>query len=150
MEPGLTFEKACILAQELGQAESQSQLLRAAVPAVAAPPEGVLKVEQGPKPARSRGQRGGAPLGRGGQQNQPRCWRCGRGHSPDSCVVRTWECRRCGRKGHIAKVCRMDSARIHGVDGRHDGVAAEGVSLEDEGGINGIHSTGFQAYFADL
>ncbi|XP_046404146.1 uncharacterized protein K02A2.6-like [Ischnura elegans] len=63
--------------------------------------------------------------------------------APDSCVVRTWECRPCGRKGHIAKVCRMDSACIHRVSGSHDeGVAAEGVSLEDEGGINGIHSTG--------
>ena len=37
----------------------------------------------------------------------PPCYRYGKtGHSPDSCYFKLQKCRGCGKKGHIAKMCR--------------------------------------------
>ena len=34
------------------------------------------------------------------------CFRCGANHAPDSCKYKTFDCNHCGKKGHLAKVCR--------------------------------------------
>lgn len=34
------------------------------------------------------------------------CYRCGDRHNANTCKVRSWECRSCGKVGHMAKVCR--------------------------------------------
>ncbi|XP_046383928.1 uncharacterized protein K02A2.6-like [Ischnura elegans] len=140
MEPQLTFERACSLGQELVQAESQAALLRPAITGASAPNEGICKLDHGPNSGRSRPPRSGGP------RTIPRCWRCGRAHSPDTCTVRTWECRRCGKRGHIAKQCRPGGhAQIHEVEGvvNLDGEAVAAASVHPEyERCHGIHSAG--------
>ena len=34
------------------------------------------------------------------------CYRCGKEHSPDTCKCKELYCRKCSKKGHIARVCR--------------------------------------------
>ncbi|XP_046391558.1 uncharacterized protein K02A2.6-like [Ischnura elegans] len=140
MEPQLTFERACSLGQELVQAESQAALLRPAITGASALNEGICKLDHGPNSGRSRPPRSGGP------RTIPRCWRCGRAHSPDTCAVRTWECRRCGKRGHIAKQCRPGGhAQIHEVEGvvnlDEEAAAAASVHPEYER-CHGIHSAG--------
>ncbi|XP_052125792.1 uncharacterized protein LOC127749876 [Frankliniella occidentalis] len=33
------------------------------------------------------------------------CFRCGRGHNPDTCWAKDVECRKCGAKGHLKRRC---------------------------------------------
>ncbi|MCY3927857.1 MAG: retroviral-like aspartic protease family protein [Acidobacteria bacterium] len=39
-------------------------------------------------------------------QHKKNCHRCGDKHSPADCKFKTAECRKCGKKGHIARVCK--------------------------------------------
>ena len=41
---------------------------------------------------------------------QKPCYRCGDKHKPVDCRFKTAECRKCGKKGYIARVCRSKSA----------------------------------------
>lgn len=62
---------------------------------------------QAPNPNRDQQQPRSQPGGQAGDD----CTRCGRKHA--RCGVLTWTCRKCGKKGRIAKVCR--STRINNV-----------------------------------
>ena len=46
--------------------------------------------------------------GRVNKKESP-CYRCGGPHSQSTCRFRTVNCNNCGKKGHIAKVCRSKS-----------------------------------------
>ena len=39
-------------------------------------------------------------------QHKKNCYRCGDKHSTADCKFKTAECRKCGKKGHIARACR--------------------------------------------
>ena len=41
--------------------------------------------------------------------SQGSCYRCGRKHSSDDCKCKDWICRVCGKKDHVARVCRSSS-----------------------------------------
>lgn len=40
------------------------------------------------------------------QQNQNKCYRCGRNHNRNRCPAKDVNCRKCDKTGHFAKVCR--------------------------------------------
>ena len=52
----------------------------------------------------------GQPSGHKPRSKKP-CYRCGEdSHTPDSCRFREAECRKCHKKGHIARVCRSSQS----------------------------------------
>ena len=77
-EPELTFEKAFEIAMASESAEKNVKDLQSPVPV------NKLKTH--------------------GTQNP--CYRCGEKHKAADCRFKTAECRKCGKKGHIARVCK--------------------------------------------
>ena len=43
-------------------------------------------------------------------QHKKNCYRCGDKHSAADCKFKTAECRKCGKKGHIARACRSKTS----------------------------------------
>ena len=81
-EPRLTYEKALEMAQSIEAAAKDVQKLQ--------PMPSVQTVHRSQKQFISSSQ----------------CYRCGGNHSSNSCRFRSVTCRACGKRGHIAKVCR--------------------------------------------
>ena len=77
-EPELTFDKAFEIAMASESAEKNVKDLQSPVPV------NKLKTH--------------------GTQNP--CYQCGEKHKAADCCFKTAECRKCGRKGHIARVCK--------------------------------------------
>ena len=44
-------------------------------------------------------------------QNVKPCYRCGDNHRADMCIFKQAMCRKCNKKGHIAKVCRSSLSK---------------------------------------
>ncbi|CAG9787188.1 unnamed protein product [Diatraea saccharalis] len=114
----LTFTRATELALSL---EAVIREGGGGGPAAAAQAEPVYAVggrrDSAPTRGRARRSRGyvGADGGSGGQ----RCYRCHGNHLAEKCSFLHSECYVCGRKGHIAKVCRLRKQRVvHGIDER--------------------------------
>ncbi|KAK3912645.1 hypothetical protein KUF71_022233 [Frankliniella fusca] len=62
----------------------------------------VTQRPQGPNPNSQKNQSGG----QGNAKKFGDCYRCGRQHNCKTCPAVNWDCRKCGKKGHVAKVCR--------------------------------------------
>jgi len=87
-EADLTFKRAPELAQGMEAAEKNAKALKGTE----------VAVKQVSIPQRGQ-ESSGTP--------QTPCYRCGRGkHNPRSCCFAEITCHNCGKKGHIAPVCR--------------------------------------------
>ena len=84
IEPNLTYDKAFELAQIHEAAERNAKELRTAQPGISVHATFHTKPD---RPARP-------------------CYRCGGKHKHSDCFYRSANCNACGKKGHIAKVCR--------------------------------------------
>ena len=93
-EPELTFAKAFATAKAMETAEREAKELHADLPSTS-------QVHS----LRDRPSRKKAELPRKTPLSS-QCYRCGANHSPDSCRFKTVDCNHCGKKGHIARVCR--------------------------------------------
>ena len=95
-EEDLTFDKALQLVQAMESADQSASALT--------PDSGVNQVTY-------RKYRGGKPK----QVDTPtrskppdgECYRCAGEHSADNCRFKNVDCRYCGKRGHIARACRM-------------------------------------------
>ena len=86
----LTFAKALELAQAAEAAERNTRELEKAAPSA-----GVHVVY--PRESLQKG---------GGAHRLTLCYRCGGKHPVDKCRFKESDCHHCGKKGHLAKVCR--------------------------------------------
>ena len=91
-EPALTFAKALEIAQAAKAADRHARELDRTVPTA-----GVNKVSPVP-----RSQKGGGTY----RPTMTSCYRCGGKHQSDKCRYKDVDCHHCGKKGHLAKVCR--------------------------------------------
>ena len=92
-EPDLTFARAFTLAQSLESADRDTKALQVApsrVNAVKAT-QNLRNFQNAKKPDRP-------------------CYRCGGQHFDQDCRFKDAECRKCGKKGHIARACRSKPA----------------------------------------
>ena len=92
-EPDLTFARAFTLAQSLESADRDTKALQVApsrVNAVKAT-QNLRNFQNAKKPDRP-------------------CYRCGGQHFDRDCRFKDAECRKCGKKGHIARACRSKPA----------------------------------------
>ena len=92
-EVTLTFDKALKLAQASETAELNTRVLRQV-------PEAPVEVHTTDKKATET--RGRGPK----TTNGIPCFRCGDNHSPAQCQFRRVDCHHCGKRGHLARVCR--------------------------------------------
>ena len=98
-EEDLTFDKALQLVQAMESADQSASALT--------PDSGKADVNQ----VTYRKYRGGKPK----QVDTPtrskppdgQCYRCAGEHSADNCRFKNVDCRYCGKRGHIARACRM-------------------------------------------
>lgn len=88
-EPGLTFDKAFEIAMASESAEKNVKDLQSNPSSNAYAPAPVNKLNT--------------------SNTQNPCYRCGEKHKAADCRFKTAECRKCGKKGHIARVCRSKS-----------------------------------------
>ena len=84
-EENLTYDKAFTICQSIELADQSTQALSSEKP----PPADIHRVPA-KKPSKL----------------PTECYRCGGAHSSSSCRFKTADCRYCGKKGHIARVCR--------------------------------------------
>ena len=89
-EPTLTFEKAMGLATAWESAEKNAQHLQ---PTTITPGETVHTVRKNQESEAARRQR-------------DECYRCGGRHNAETCNFRDAECFGCGKRGHLARMCR--------------------------------------------
>ena len=95
-EPDVNYEKAFAILQAMESADLDTQDLQ--VPPSTAPTSNA-DVHRLPS-ERQRRQQKHSPT------NPSPCYRCGGKHSASECRFRDVDCRYCGKKGHIARVCR--------------------------------------------
>ena len=105
-EENLTYDKAFTICQSIELADQSTQALSSEKPVHA----DVHRVPAKPKPSK-----------------QPtECYRCGGTHSSSSCRFKTADCRYCGKKGHIARVCRSRlRAKSRGRGGKQQADASQ-------------------------
>ena len=89
-EAELTYKKAFELAQAMETAERNAQDLQG-------PKAERLHAVIKPRNVSDSAKRG---------EVQPMCYRCGGKHKAPDCRVKEMRCHQCGKKGHLAKVCR--------------------------------------------
>lgn len=95
----LTLDRAVEIAQGLESAEKSSKKLQG---------DGHSSVDRIAHPADYR------------SCSKKLCYRCGEdSHTPDSCRFRESECRKCHKKGHIARVCRSSQSSSSKSGGSH-------------------------------
>ena len=93
-EAELTLAKAFASAKAMETAEREAKELHADLPSTAQGLVHSLRDRPGrkkPEPPR---------------KSSSQCSRCGAHHSPDTCRFKTVDCNHCGKRGHIARVCR--------------------------------------------
>ena len=93
-EPDLTFAKALELAHAAEAADRNTRALDRGAQSIQIHKIG-RKAERSQEHARQ-----------GGRARQLHCYRCGGKHQQEQCNFRNSNCHYCGKKGHIAKVCR--------------------------------------------
>ena len=99
-EAKLTFNKALEMVQAAEAADQGTKMLQSG----SAPNSTVLAVEKLQVPVRNF--------------NKEKCFRCGRRHPSHTCRCKDWLCNNCGKRGHVAKVCR--SARTNPINQEQD------------------------------
>jgi hypothetical protein len=148
-EPKLTFQRAAQLATSLEAADRQGNELRSHK--TPWEPSGVNKLRDS-KPGAAgrvaRRHRSPSEDGSSDSSGKARCSRCKGDHDPDECRFRNSRCRRCDKKGHIARAC--NSTRRKGPEQRRDATTRanhfeqleydifDGCTSEDEGGTREI------------
>ena len=90
-EPDLSFDKALELSVAAEAAERNTR-----------------ELDKGTKPpsVHKLSGSGEQPRRGGGAQSSKRCYRCGGDHNQEQCRFKDSDCHHCGKRGHIAKVCR--------------------------------------------
>lgn len=120
---GLTFDKACTLAQNMELTESNTRMITQIKPEVehahqvtrqTSRPIRQEKPSSSRRPATSHHKSSTDNQHSTGREMQ--CRRCGRPHDEQTCPVRNWKCFNCSQRGHVAALCRSKGnkgKRIH-------------------------------------
>ena len=95
-EKDLTLEVALSKAQALEAAERDTQHIRTTT---------VSSSVQNSQVHLASHKDTGRPRTETGRQKTRPCFRCGGFHSPATCRCKDWDCNKCKKRGHIAKVC---------------------------------------------
>ena len=106
-EEDLTLKKAYETAISMEAASRRANELRGST-RVTTVPDGATDTAQyvGRKPRKYLSKGSSAPP-------SSACNRCGKtNHTPEKCFYRNQKCRSCGRRGHIAKMCRSPQKRV--------------------------------------
>ena len=137
-EPDLKFKKAFELAQAMETAEQNAREIQGSGPCRSTKGEKhVWKVKESPKPT-----------------EETTCYRCGGKHEQMTCRFKEVLCRSCGKKGHIAKVCRSKPNPEHkrkgmkpkGTDRAHQIRCSSPGEEVGEYSLYSITGTGKRAY----
>ena len=95
VEPSLSFEKALKLAQAYESAEENAKVLQQSQTSSSTAEVHSTRTDK--------------------SRQQPRqmtvCYRCGGQHLSSRCRFRAVDCRRCGKRGHIARACKSKAAK---------------------------------------
>lgn len=106
IERTLTFKSACDIALGLELARRDArQLTQTAVPQI----QGIQKVQV---QTRSTKKKLAAPRASSASTSST-CYRCGYHHLHQDCPFKKEVCRNCGKKGHIARVCKSKTRAQH-------------------------------------
>ena len=127
-EGELSLDKALLIAQSLEMAEDNSRTLRGAEPAIHQLSKSTTKPQESVQQKESQ------------VTPEPRnreCYRCGSAdHLAASCRFVGYVCRKCHKKGHLAKVCRSrvpaGRQRTSGADAKAHQVTSAGAESEEE------------------
>lgn len=99
----MSFEDAVRIAQNVEVAEKEASLLQGPVNNTTRIEVNTVRKSAPVKINTSSGS------GVHQQHNQLRCYRCGGPHPANTCPYVGYQCRKCSKKGHLAKVCRNKS-----------------------------------------
>ena len=103
-EAELTLAKAFATAKAMETAEREAKELLADLPSTTQGLGHSLRDRPSRKKPEPPRKSSSAPPRKTPSSSQ--CSRCGAHHSPDTCRFKTVDCNHCGKRGHIARVCR--------------------------------------------